>query len=178
MNKTSLLTIIAAHLITSQALAIEPVFEGDDGIRAKIFETNCLACHSSEKTGSNRNNAPTGVNYDTYADAAANGAKAVRRGVIAANMPPSFSSLGKLNTEQKQALKNWEALGFPQHALPPIYSSDSATLVLPKVYIKDAQGDIVQKLSVDMALIPGQQAVQFELTHFEEIDDAAGHTHQ
>lgn len=179
MNKTRLLTVIASSLVVSQALAIEPVFEGDDGIRAKVFESNCLACHSSEKTGSSRNNAPTGVDYDNYATALKNGARAVIRGVTSANMPPSFSNLGELNTEQKQALKNWQALGFPEHALPPIYSTDSSTLVLPKVYIKDVQGDIVQRFSVDMALISGQQAVQFEVTHIEEINDSNGdHVHQ
>ena len=76
-----------------------------------------------------------------------------------------------MNLEQKQALKNWQALGFPEKELPPIYSSDSTILNLLKVYIKDEHGDIVQKLAVEMLLKSAQPAIQFELTHFEDITD-------
>lgn len=171
MNKTSLFTIIASSLIISQALAIEPVYEGEDGIRAKVFVRHCLTCHSSDRTGEERSNAPIGIDFDNYADAVENGVSAITRAVTFMNMPPDFSSLPKLNGEQKQALKNWQALGFPEHNLPPIFSFDSATLHLPKVYLKDENGDIVQKLAAEMALIPNQQAIQFELTDFHEIID-------
>ena len=93
------------------------------------------------------------------------------------NMPPSFSSLSKLNEEQKQALKNWQALGFPEHSLPPIFSFSSSTLHLPKVYLKDEKGDIVQKISAEMALIPNQPAIQFELIDFHEVDDSEEQDH-
>lgn len=96
------------------------------------------------------------------------------------NMPPSFSPLPRLNEEQKQALKNWQALGFPEHSLPPIFSFSSSTLHLPKVYLKDENGDITQKISAEMALIPNQQAVRFELTDFHDVNESEGqgHVHQ
>ena len=172
MNKTSLLTIIASSFVLNNALAIEPVFEGEDGIRAKVFARNCLACHSSDNTGEARNNAPVGIDYDNYEDAVASGAGAVARGVTFMNMPPDFSALSKLNEEQKQALKNWQALGFPEHSLPAIFSFSSTTLQLPRIYLKDENGNIVQKISAEMVLVPNQQAIQFELTDFHEIDDS------
>lgn len=177
MNKTSLLTIIASSFVIGNAFAIEPVYDGEDGIRAKVFASNCLACHSSDKSGGARNGAPAGVNFDNYTDAIASGDKAVGRGVIQMNMPPSFSPLPTLDDEQKQALKNWQALGFPDHSLPPIYSFSSTTLDLPKVYLKDANGDIVQKISAELALIPNQQTIQFEVTDFHEIDESEGQNH-
>jgi len=93
---------------------------------------------------------------------------------------PSFSPLPPLDDAQKQALKNWQALGFPEHSMPPIYSFSSTTLDLPKVYLKDANGDIVQKISAEMALIPNQQTIQFELIDFHEVDESEGeeHVHQ
>ncbi|NOQ63387.1 MAG: hypothetical protein GQ582_02605 [Methyloprofundus sp.] len=93
------------------------------------------------------------------------------------NMPPSFSPLPTLDDEQKQALKNWQALGFPEHSLPAIYSFSSTILDLPKVYLKDENGDIVQKISAEMALIPNQQTLQFELTDFHEIDESEEQEH-
>lgn len=93
------------------------------------------------------------------------------RAVERMNMPPSSSALSTLNNEQKQALTNWQALGFPEDELPPIYSSASGSLNLPKVYIKDEQGDISQKLMVEMALVPNQPIIEFELTHFHELED-------
>jgi len=180
MNKTSLLTIIASSFVISNAFAIEPVYEGENGIRAKVFASNCLACHSSGNSGEARNNAPTGVDFDNYTDAVTSGDKAVARGVTLMNMPPSFSPLSTLDDEQKQALKNWQALGFPEHSLPPIFSFSTATLDLPKVYLKDTNGDIVQKISAEMALVPNQQDIQFKLTDFHEIDESEGeeHVHQ
>ena len=180
MNRTNLLTIIASSLVINNALAIEPVYEGENGIRAKVFATNCLACHSSDNTGGARNNAPVGVDFDNYTDAVTSGNKAVGRGATLMNMPPSFSPLPRLDDEQKQALKNWQALGFPEHHMPPVCSFRTTTLHLPKIYLKDENGDIGQKISAEMALIPNQQAIQFELTDFHDVDDSEGveHVHQ
>ena len=149
----------------------------EKGIRAKIFEGQCLACHSSEKTGAERRNAPIGIDYDTYSVAVASGASAVTRAVTMVNMPPDFSPLPKLDEAQTQALKNWEALGFPEHSLPPIYSSETTLLTLPKVYIKDVKGDIVQKLTAELAIIPNQETIQFELTEFAEVTGSNEHDH-
>lgn len=180
MNKTSLLTIVASSFVISNAFAIEPVYEGEDGIRAKVFARSCLACHSSGNTGGERNGAPTGVDFDNYTDAVTSGDKAVGRGARLMNMPPSFASVPRLDDEQKQALKNWQALGFPEHSLPPVFSFSTSTLQLPKIYLKDANGDIIQKISAEMALIPNQQTIQFELTDFHEIDESKEqeHVHQ
>lgn len=177
MHTTKSLAAIAATLFMSQALAIEPVYEGEEGIRAKVFASNCLACHDSNLTGSSRRGAPFGVDFDTYNDAVSFAQGAINRGITLMNMPPSFSSVPKLNDAQKQALTNWQALGFPEHQLPPIFSSDTSTLNLPKVYIKDEQGNIVQKLMVEMALILNQPAIQFKLTHFQELEMGGNHSH-
>lgn len=172
MNKTSLLMTVASSLVIGQAYAIEPVFEGDDGILAQVFTRSCLACHSSERSGAARNNAPAGVDFDNYADAVTSGAKAVGRAVVQMNMPPSFSPAPQLNEEQKQALKNWQALGFPEHSLPPIFSFGSGKLDIQEVYLKDANGDIGDKLKVEMTLLPDPGPIKFELTDFQEINDA------
>ncbi len=171
MNKIRFLTIIASSFVINNALAIEPVYEGEDGIRARIFARSCLVCHSSENTGEARNNAPVGIDFDNYTDALASGDKAIARAVTFMNMPPSFSSAPRLSEEQKQALANWQALGFPEHNLPAIFSFGSGKLQLPKVYLKEANGDIVQKLSVEMNLLPTQDSIQFELADFHEIED-------
>ena len=36
----------------------------------QIFQPSCLSCHSSNLTGTARNGAPVGVNFDTFANAA------------------------------------------------------------------------------------------------------------
>ncbi len=181
MKKNNVLLSIASFLVMSQAQAIEPVYEGKKGIRAKVFETNCLACHSSALTGANRKGAPTGANYDTYDAAIARAAGAVKRGVTDANMPPSSSALPSLTDEQKQALTNWQALGFPKNKLPAVYSANTQELTLPKVYFKDANGDISLKWSAELKLLPNTQPLQFELLKADEIDvstTVGGDNHQ
>jgi cytochrome c5 len=170
MKKNNVLLSIASLLVISQAQAIEPVYEGAEGIRAKIFETNCLACHSSELTGGDRKGAPTRVNYDTFTEAVAHGMRAVRRGVTSGNMPPASSALPALTDEQKQALTNWQALGYPKSKLPAMYSADTQTLALPKVYFKDGNGDISLKWNAELKLLPSTQPLQFELLKADEID--------
>lgn len=181
MKTLPLLGMIGSAFFMAQALAIEPVYEGDDGIREQVFESNCLACHSSDLSGSARNGAPNGSDYDTYQAAVNNGVPAVNRAVTQGNMPPSSSRLSALNDEQKQALKNWQALGFPEKKLPVIFSTRSSTLKLPAVYIEDEKGDIVAPgLSAKMKLVPNQSTIQFELTETAELaaDNAHNHNHQ
>lgn len=180
MTRKSILAIIASSFAMSNVLAIEPVYEGEDGILAKVFTSNCIACHSTDNVGAARNNAPVDVNFNNYAVASTNGNKAVQRGVTLMNMPPSFSQKPRLDNEQKQALKNWQALGFPQHSLPAIFSFDSSVLQLPKVYLKDDNGDIIQKIFVEMTLLPSPQGIQFEVTDFHDIEESEGqeHVHQ
>jgi cytochrome c5 len=168
MKKNSLLITITSCLVMSQAHAIEPVYDGEDGIRAMVFETNCLGCHSSELSGANRNGAPDGADFDTYSEASKNGGGAVSRGVTAMDMPPASVS-NALTDEQKQALKNWKVLGFPKAVLPTVYSADTAELSLPQVYLKDANGDITLQWKANMKLISGSNPVQFELLNADEI---------
>jgi hypothetical protein len=146
MKNVKLIISIAFCFFMGQALAIEPIYDGEDGIRAKVFEINCLTCHSSTLTGADRNGAPDN-NYDTFVDAMkfGEGDGAVKRGVIDVDMPPQYSALEALTKEQKQALKNWKALGFPEKTLPTIYSSENQELSLPKVYLEDENGDITLK---------------------------------
>ncbi|BCG65466.1 MAG: hypothetical protein methR_P3305 [Methyloprofundus sp.] len=179
MQTKNLLVFIASSFVMGQALAIEPVYEGDDGIRAKVFATNCLACHSSELTGGSRNGAPSNVDFDTYAEAVAHGMQAVNRAVMLGNMPPSFSPLPELDDEQKQALKNWQALGFPEKHLPAIFSANTAELVVPAIYVKDANGDIVLGGSVKFELLSNPSQIQFGLTDFQELEESepAEHVH-
>ena len=79
-----ILCVIYSHTV----FAIDPVYDGDNGIRAQVFATNCLFCHSSELTGSQRNGAPTNVNWDTYSAAAEKGDRAIVRAVELMSMPP------------------------------------------------------------------------------------------
>ena len=72
-----ILYVIYSHTV----LAIEAVYDGENGIRAQVFSSNCLFCHSSELTGSQRNGAPSSVNWDTYDDAVENGDRAIVRAV-------------------------------------------------------------------------------------------------
>ncbi len=174
--KNRFVILFASCFVMSQALAIEPVYDGENGIRAKIFETNCLACHSTELTGADRNGAPEADNFNTFMEALKEGVEAVDEAVVKMDMPPSSSGLPKLDEEQKQALKNWQAVGFPEKTLPTIYSSDSIKLTLPQVYLKDGNGDITPKWKAEMTLIPGSDPIQFELTDFGDIDASSTST--
>jgi len=170
MKKINLVTSIASCLFMGQALAIQPVYEGEDGIKAKVFETNCNMCHSSGLTGASRNGAPDEDNYDTFADAKAHGGDAVEEAVVKMDMPPVASDAPQLTDEQKLALKNWQALGFPEKELPVIYSPDTTELSLPQVYLKDENGEMSLKWKAGMKLIPGSDPLKFEVTEVEEID--------
>ncbi|MDQ7089846.1 MAG: hypothetical protein Q9M50_04280 [Methylococcales bacterium] len=170
MKKIILFIALPFSCFMHQAVAIDPVYEGENGIRAQVFLTNCLACHSSELTVENRNGAPTGADFDTYTTALSRGTAAVNRGVIQMNMPPSFSPLSLLNDEQKQALKNWQALGFPEKTLPTIYSINSAKLSLPTIYLEDEKGDITLKWKAEMTPLLNSAPLAFELTHIENVN--------
>ena len=100
MNIKSALTILFLFFITGHAFAIDPVYEGANGIREKVFATNCLDCHSSNLTGSARNGAPPSVNWDTYEATIPNAARAIVRAVNQMTMPPSFSGLPLYNDVQ------------------------------------------------------------------------------
>lgn len=169
VNKKLMLSLVSSVLFMGEAVAIEPVFEGENGIKAKVFATNCTGCHSSTLSGSARQNAPDGINFDTFSTAVTSGKAAVNRAVTQNNMPPTASSFAALTDEQKLALSNWEALGFPEHMLPAIFSTSSTELTLPKIYVKDAKGAISSKVSATLILKNGQPPFSFEVTKLGEV---------
>jgi cytochrome c5 len=152
MNIKSSLVLLFSFLVTGHAFAIDPVYEGPDGIRAQVFATNCLACHSSEKVGADRNGAPPTVNWDTYEAARPNAEIAIVRAVEEESMPPTGSGIPKLNDEQKAAMLAWQDAGFPQEAAAT--SADATfdltgnTLKLPVVIVGS------QKFNATLRLIP------------------------
>jgi hypothetical protein len=93
--------------------AIEPVYEGSNGIRNQVL-TVCLRCHSASVTGAGRNGATNGVNFDTYAAAAMWTDLLMTKAVIERSMPPPGNT--PLNSEQRAALLAWQAAGFPEKA--------------------------------------------------------------
>lgn len=148
MNIKSALTILFLFCIAGHAFAIDPVYEGANGIREQVFASNCLACHSSNLTGSARNGAPPSVNWDTYEATIPNAARAIVRAVEQMTMPPSFSGLPVLNQEQRTAMLAWQNAGFPRTSTVANYSFNSTILTLPVVNVGN------QKFHATLRLIP------------------------
>ncbi len=116
MKTYSLTYILLFFFFNQTVLAIDLVYEGENGIRAKVFETNCLACHSSELSGSDRNGAPPTYDWDIYDIVVDEANEIIERAVEQMNMPPSFFGLPLLNQEQKDALLAWKEAGFPENS--------------------------------------------------------------
>lgn len=114
MFKKNLLLTAICVVAAQTAHAIEPEFNGDNGILASVFQSNCLACHSSTRSGSARNGAPAGLNWDDYGTVVANFDRIVTRAIIQKTMPPGFSGIPTLNEEQQDALLDWQEAGFPE----------------------------------------------------------------
>lgn len=134
MNKKSSLILLFLLLVTGRAFAIDPVYEGPNGIRAQVFATNCLSCHSSDLVGEARNGAPPSANWDTYEAALPNAPLAIVRAVDQMTMPPPSSGIPTLNEEQQAAMLAWQSAGFPQAATPNS-SFDGTKLTLPVVNV-------------------------------------------
>ncbi len=122
-------------LLAFPAFAIDPVYEGENGIRENVFATNCLFCHSSNLSGAERNGAPPSVNWDTYKATMENAPRAIVRAVQLMTMPPFFSGLPTLNDEQKAAMLAWEAADFPRYPTEAVYSFETQRLTLPVVNV-------------------------------------------
>ncbi len=73
-----------------------------------IIDT-CVTCHSSQLTGTDRFNAPVGIDYDTYDDAVANAEHGVGE-VFEGKMPP----VGTVPEADKEAFYAWGLCGTPQ----------------------------------------------------------------
>jgi len=151
MNIKSSLVMLFFFLTTGHAFAIDPVYEGPNGIREQVFATNCLACHSSDLTGPARNGAPPSVNFDTYEVTQSNAERAVVRAVEEMSMPPLGDLL--LNDEQREAMLAWQKAGFPQSVTASSSgtassSFDGTTLRVPVVIVGN------QRFNATLRLIP------------------------
>ena len=76
------------------------------------FSQVCTNCHSSTLSGEDRNDAPTPVNFDTYANAQAYAEKAAEE-VFEGEMPPEDSG-ETLTADQKEDLYLWALCGTPE----------------------------------------------------------------
>jgi len=74
-----------------------------------VFDSVCTKCHQSNLTGSSRQSAPSGVDYDTLEKAAANATSGLKR-VQAATMPPSGNT--KLTADQICLYSSWVKQGL------------------------------------------------------------------
>jgi hypothetical protein len=151
MNIKSSLILLFSLLITGPAFAIDPVYEGPNGIRANVFATDCLGCHTSHLTGSARNGAPADVNFDTYEATLPNAEHAIVAAVEQRSMPPSTSG-PSLNEEQRTAMLAWQSAGFPKGAITTAGSTDPSfdgtRLRIPVVNVGN------QKFNATLRLIP------------------------
>ena len=76
---------------------------------APIMETRCLGCHSITRQGADRNGAPVGVNFDTYADMVQWSDRALAR-ILAGTMPPG----GGVTEEEQSSFQTWVDNGRPE----------------------------------------------------------------
>ncbi|WP_027156648.1 hypothetical protein [Methylobacter luteus] len=141
------LVLLFSYLATSHVLAIEPVYEGPDGIRAKVLATNCLACHSFDKVDADRNGAPPEINFDTYKATRPHADRIIDKAVEEMTMPPVSSSIPALNEEQKAAMLAWQKAGFPRISTSNAFF-DGSTLTVPVVKVDD------QKFRATLRRIP------------------------
>ena len=81
---------------------------------APLFEAKCNYCHNHEKTGVEREGAPVGVDYTTYAASVANAQGALDE-ILAGEMPPVCEACPPVpNAEQANLLCNWMKQGTPE----------------------------------------------------------------
>ena len=81
---------------------------------APMFEAKCNYCHNHEKTGVEREGAPLGVDYTTYAASVENAQGALDE-ILAAEMPPVCEACPPVpNAEQANLLCNWIKQGTPE----------------------------------------------------------------
>jgi uncharacterized membrane protein len=75
------------------------------------LSSNCVACHSSSLTGAQRQGAPSGIDYDSYASAAANASEGLEQ-ISAGFMPPVGG--GSISSADATTFEQWLACGTPQ----------------------------------------------------------------
>lgn len=86
----------------------------DWAVAGPLFQANCTACHSSEKSGSERVGAQEGVDYDT-ADLAINSAETTPAGswaeIYSGSMPPGDASVPEADA---LVIHEWLSCGGPE----------------------------------------------------------------
>ncbi|MCK5666374.1 MAG: cytochrome c [Thiotrichaceae bacterium] len=170
MNFRLFSCIILYVLYSHTVLAIDPAYEGDNGIRAQVFATHCLFCHSSELTGGQRNGAPSNVNWDTYSAALEKADRAIVRAVDQMSMPPFFSGLPTLNQEQKEAMLAWQQAGFPRIPTNATFDFSSLKMALPVVNV----GESVYNATLQLVSIPNSTlGFGFELETAEPSEETS-----
>jgi len=97
----------------SLAYAIDPSYDGNNGILEQVLASNCLQCHSSKLSNNQRQGAPITIDFDTYETAIIYAPRIVSR-ASTLTMPPSNSTSPLLTTEQIAALFDWQNAGFPE----------------------------------------------------------------
>ena len=88
--------------------SIQDAIEYSEHISA-VLEKNCASCHSSARSGVDRNSAPTGVDFDSR-DGAVQSAEAANRRIQSGQMPPT----APLNACEKRAFQGWVESGTPK----------------------------------------------------------------
>jgi len=112
-----LFTLLLNAVCATATAAIDPSFDGPDGIRERVFRPSCLGCHGSDRKGPERRGAPLNLNWDVYEVAKANGAR-ILNATLQRYMPPAGRGFPALNEAQRQALLAWEDAGFPESPVP------------------------------------------------------------
>jgi uncharacterized membrane protein len=74
-----------------------------------ILDASCIACHATDAEGADRNGAPAGVNFDTYA-AAVESADLANSQIQPGGMPPT----SPLKDHEKAVFQAWIDQGMNQ----------------------------------------------------------------
>jgi len=117
--------MLAASLSVDAAVT----YRGDQGVFAKIFQSNtqasCLGCHDSGLPSGSRSGAPTTINFDTYPYATADDATLYGGNVaVDANnqiqlgyMPYGYPAL---SSDEKSLMAQWITDGYPRRTQPDV----------------------------------------------------------
>ena len=108
-------TALFLSLLSFPSFAVV-TYDGTNGMAATVFN-NCTGCHSSALSGTARNGAPDGVNYDSYSWAtySDNEARAVARiNDSTYPMPPG----GQLSYTLRNRATVWQSGGYLRNAPP------------------------------------------------------------
>jgi uncharacterized membrane protein len=85
----------------------EVVYSSNVATIKPLLDTYCAGCHSSALSGTDRNGAPAGIDFDTYEGAVAN-AEEGNDEIQSGGMPPS----GGLSDEDKRLFQLWLDTGL------------------------------------------------------------------